>query len=108
MGLFIDCHFLFEVQLLCLNSIFCHLKIVSGAVDARKGVPSDEIGTFPSYSSLFRAQPFLYFPYVSLKTPFLVTSNDTEWEGSILFTSQSMASKQRCTHGHPLIFVALA
>ena len=32
MGLFIDCHFLFEVQLLK----FCHLKIVSGAVDARK------------------------------------------------------------------------
>ena len=40
LGLFIDCHFLFEVQLLSLYYIgllkFCHLKIVSGAVDARK------------------------------------------------------------------------
>ena len=38
MGLFIDCHFLFEVQLLCLSLHivkFCHLKIVSGVVDAR-------------------------------------------------------------------------
>ena len=36
-------------------------------------VPSGEIGTFPTYSSLVRAQPFLSFPYVSIKTPFLVT-----------------------------------
>ena len=38
MGLFIDCHFLFEVQLSCLSLLlkFCHLKIVSGAVDVRK------------------------------------------------------------------------
>ena len=40
-------------------------------------VPSDEIGTFPTYSSLDRAQSFLSFPYVSINTPFLVTSNDT-------------------------------
>ena len=38
MGLFIDCPFLFEVQLLCLSLHieFCHLKIVSGSVDTRK------------------------------------------------------------------------
>ena len=56
---------------------FCHFKIVSGAVDARNGVPSGEIGTIPTYSSLVRAQPFLSFPYVSIKIPFLVTSDDT-------------------------------
>ena len=38
MGLFIDCNFLFKVQLLCLNlhDEVCHLKRVSGAADARK------------------------------------------------------------------------
>ena len=39
MGLLSDCHFLFEVKLLCLTLYilkFCHLKIVSGAMDARK------------------------------------------------------------------------
>ena len=38
MGLFIDCHFLFEVQLLCLSlyNEVLYSKIVSGAVDARK------------------------------------------------------------------------
>ena len=41
------------------------------------GVPSGEIGTFLTYSSFVQAQPFLSFPYVSIKTPFLVTSNDT-------------------------------
>ena len=40
------------------------------------GVPSGEIGTVPTYSSLVRDQPFLSFPYISIKTPFLVTSND--------------------------------
>ena len=57
---------------------------------------------------IVRAQPFLSFPYVSIKTPFLFTSNDTGQEWSMLFTSQSMMSKQRCTYGHPLIFVVLA
>ena len=37
MGFFIDCHFLFEVQLLCLS---LHIEVLSfedcGAVDARK------------------------------------------------------------------------
>ena len=41
------------------------------------GVPSGEIGTFPTYSSVVRAQPFLYFPYVSIKIQFFVTSYDT-------------------------------
>ena len=38
MGLFINCHFLFEAKLLCLSLHMevCHLKVVSGAVDARK------------------------------------------------------------------------
>ena len=71
------------------------------------GVSSGEIRTFPIYSSLDRAQPFLSFPYVSIKTPFLFTSNDTGQEWSMSFTSQSMTSKQRCTYGHPLIFVVL-
>ena len=72
------------------------------------GVPSEEIGTFLTYSSLVRAQPFLSLPYVSIKTPFLVSCNDTGQEWSMLFTSQSMKSKQRCIYGHPLIFVVLA
>ena len=72
------------------------------------GVPSGEIVTFPTYSSLVRAQPFLSFPYVSIKIPFLVTSNDTGYEWSMMFTSQSMTSKQRCTYVHLLIFVVLA
>ena len=50
MGLFIDCHFLFEVQLLCLS---LHIEVLSfedsGAVDV---VPSGKIGTFLTYSSL--------------------------------------------------------
>ena len=54
-----------------------------------------------------RVQPFLSFPYVSIKTPFLVTSNDAGQECSIFFTSQSMVSIQRCTYVHPLIFVAM-
>ena len=37
----------------------------------------------------------------SIKTQFLVTSNDTDFEWSMLFTSQSLTSKQRCTYGHP-------
>ena len=41
------------------------------------GEPSGEIGTFPTYSSLVWAQVFLSFPYVSIKTPILVTSDDT-------------------------------
>ena len=68
-------------------------------------IPSGEIGTFPTYSSLVRAQPFLSFPYVNIKMQFLMTTNDTGQEWSMLFTSQSMTSKQRCTHDHPLIFV---
>ena len=70
-------------------------------------VPSGEIGTFPTYFSLVLAQPFLSFPYVCIKTPFLITSNDTGWEWSMLFMSQS-TSKQRCTYSHTLIFVVLA
>ena len=34
------------------------------------GVPSGEIGTFAANSSLVRAQAFLSFPYVRIKTPF--------------------------------------
>ena len=34
------------------------------------GVTSGEIGTFPTDSSLVRAQPFLSFPYVSIKYHF--------------------------------------
>ena len=71
MGLFIDCHFLFEVLLLCLSlhvEVLSCLKIVSGAVMLGNGVPSGEIGTFPTYSSLVWAQPFLSFPYVSKNT----------------------------------------
>ena len=41
------------------------------------GVPNEEIGTFPTYSSLVQAQPFLSFPYLSIKAPFLMTSDDT-------------------------------
>ena len=65
------------------------------------GVLSGEIGIFPTNFSLVRAQPYLYFPYVSIMAPFLVTSNDTEQEWSMLFTSESKTSKQRCTYGHP-------
>ena len=54
---------------------FCHLKIVTVAVYAKKWSPSGEIGTFPTYSSLVRAQPLLSFPYVSIKTPFPVASD---------------------------------
>ena len=53
MGLFIDCHFL---TFNCCASVnifkFCHMKIFDVAVDAENGVPSGEIGTFPTYSSL--------------------------------------------------------
>ena len=38
------------------------------------GVSSGENGTFPTYSSLVWTQPLLCFPYVSIKTPFLVTN----------------------------------
>ena len=94
---------------------FCHLKTVSGAVDARKSsrgrqkmeCQMDKLEHFRHFS-LFRTQPFLSFPYVSKKTPFLVTSNNTEEECSMLFTSQSMTSTQRCTYSHPLICVVLA
>ena len=41
------------------------------------GVTSGVISTFPTYPSLVRAQAFVSFPYVSIKTPFLVTSNYT-------------------------------
>ena len=45
---------------------------MSGTVDARNGVPNGEIEHFP-----IRSEPFFFsFPYVSIKTPFLVTSND--------------------------------
>ena len=71
MGLFIDCHFLFEVQLLCLSM---HIEVLSFEnSEWSRGMPSVELGTFPTYSSLVRAQPLLSFPYVSIKTPFLVT-----------------------------------
>ena len=73
------------------------------------GEPSGEIGILPTYyASLVWAQQFLSFPYFSIKTLFLVISKDAEQEWSILFTSQSMTSKQRCTYGHTLIFVVLA
>ena len=55
-----------------------------------------------------RAQPFLSFPNVGIKTQFPVTSNGTGQELLMLFTSQSITSKQRCTYGHSLIFVVLA
>ena len=53
MGLSIDCHSLFEVQL-CLS---LHIEVLSfedgeWSRDDRNGVPSGEIGTFPTYSSL--------------------------------------------------------
>ena len=41
------------------------------------GVPSGEIGTFPKYACLVQVQLSLSFPYVSIKTQFLVTSNNT-------------------------------
>ena len=52
MGLFIDCHFLFEVQLLDLS---LHIKVLSfGRLvelwTLENGVPSGEIGTFLTYS----------------------------------------------------------
>ena len=75
MGLFIDSHFLFEVQLLCLSLDIEVLSLEDSEWSC--GVPSGEIGTFPTYSSLVRVQPFLSFLYGSIKTPFLVTSNDT-------------------------------
>ena len=34
-------------------------------------MPCGEIGTFSTYSSLLEAQPFVSFPYVSIKTPVL-------------------------------------
>ena len=77
MGLFIDCHFLFQVLLLCLS---LHIEVLSfedSEWTLENGVPSGDIGTFPTYSALVRAQPFLSFPYVSIKTQFLVTNNDT-------------------------------
>ena len=63
--------FLFEVLLLYLSLHIevCHFKTVGGAVDAR-------ISAKWSFF-LVRAEPLLSFPYVSIKTPFLVTSNDT-------------------------------
>ena len=39
-------------------------------------MPNGEIGTFLIYSSLVQAQLVLSFPYVSINTPFLVTSRD--------------------------------
>ena len=71
------------------------------------GVASGEIGTFPTYSSLVLAQPILSFLYASIMTPFLVTSNGSGYEWLMMFTSQSMMSKQRSTYGHLLIFVVL-
>ena len=77
MCLFIDCHFLFEVQLLCLSLDIEVLSSEDGEWSRgryKNGVPNGEIGIFPTYSSLARAQPFLSFPYVSIKNPFPVTS----------------------------------
>ena len=83
---------------------FCHLKIVSGAVDTRKWSTKWRNWNI-SGISLVRAQSFFSFPYVSIKTPFLVTGNDTGYEWSMFFTSQSITSKQRYTCGHLLILV---
>ena len=72
MGLSIDWHFLFEVQLLCL-SLYIEVLSFADSEWSRgrwKIVQSGEIGTFPTSCSLVRAQPFVSFPYV------LVTSND--------------------------------
>ena len=46
-------------------------------MDAEYKVPNGEIGTFPICSSVVQAQPLISFSYVSIKTQFLVTSNDT-------------------------------
>ena len=55
--IFINCHFLFEFQLLCLSLHgllkFCHLKVVSGAWTLENGVPNRKIWTFPIYSFLW-------------------------------------------------------
>ena len=63
--------FLFEVRLLCL-SLYTEVLLHEDSEWSR----GREIGTIPTYSSLVRAQTFLSFPYVSIKTPLVVTSND--------------------------------
>ena len=73
MDLFTDCHFLFKVHFLCLG---LHIAVLEPWT-LENGVPSGEIGTVPTYSSLVRAQPSLSFPHVSITTLFLVASNDT-------------------------------
>ena len=45
------------------------------------GVPSGEIGTFPTYSSLVRTQPFLSFPYVMYNKENLKGRKQTNMEG---------------------------
>ena len=62
-------------------------------------MPSGKIGKIPIYSSLVRAQPFLSFPYVSIKTPFLVTSNDRR--GMIDFVHDPIDDEQAEMHLWP-------
>ena len=82
------------LSLLLRHRIFTYVTWrAAHAVDARKW--SDKWRNLNI--SLPRALPFLCSPYVSIKTKFLITTNDTGWERSMLFTSQSMTIKQRGT-----------
>ena len=103
MGLFIDCHFLFELQLLCLSLRIEVLSFEDSEWSRGCYIMESQVEKLEHFPNIW-AQPFLSFPYVSIKTS-LITSNNTGWEWSMLFTRQSMTSKQSCTYGHPLIFV---
>ena len=70
-----------------------------GSWALENGLQSGEIGTFPTYSSRVRAQPFLSFLYVSIKTPFLVTRIET---GMIDVVHESIEDEQAEIHIWPL------
>ena len=55
----------------------------------------------PTYSSLVRTQLFLSFSYVSIKTPFLVTSNDTG-DGMVDVVHEPIDDEQAEMHIWPL------
>ena len=106
MVLYIDCHFLFEVQLLCLS---LHIEVLSfedseWSHGRQKMECQDKLEHFRNIFLKFRTNHSFLF----LMLAFLVTSNKTGQERSMLFTSQSKTSNQRCTYVHPLIFVVLA